>query len=164
MTYNECKTCGANNSRAGNLVNDECLNCYDTRRTGAACMHSNLQRTPEELKKTFAIISMKTLTERTTAALSWIDAQLALCNAATDKPWEYDMNEWVHSLSAGRPAAALPSSRANGKFIAAARNGYPAMLESTKHSLLAFMEIEAHGFCQCDKAINFILTPIEALK
>ena len=56
MEYNQCKTCGAKDGRAGNLVNDECLNCYDTRRTGAACMHSNLQRTPEELQKTFAII------------------------------------------------------------------------------------------------------------
>jgi len=56
MEFNQCKTCGANNGRAGTLIDGECLNCHDTRETGAGCVHENLQRTPEELKKTFAII------------------------------------------------------------------------------------------------------------
>jgi hypothetical protein len=56
MQYNQCKTCGANEGRAGNLIDGECLNCHDTRANGAACLHANLRRTDEELKKTFAII------------------------------------------------------------------------------------------------------------
>lgn len=62
MQYNTCETCGANNGRAGLLIKAgnydkrECMNCYDTRRTGAATLHSNLRRTPEEIAKTFAII------------------------------------------------------------------------------------------------------------
>jgi hypothetical protein len=74
-----------------------------------------------------------TLTERTTAALAWIGAQLAICNAATDAPWTpdwgrireanckticatvgaYDNSDWLN----------------NAAFIAATRTGYPAMLE-----------------------------------
>lgn len=30
MQYNDCKTCGAKDGRAGVLINDECLGCRDT--------------------------------------------------------------------------------------------------------------------------------------
>lgn len=56
MTHNTCKTCGANNGRAGMLVNDECLNCYDTRTTGTITIHSNLERTEAEIGKTMDVL------------------------------------------------------------------------------------------------------------
>ena len=60
MEYNVCETCGASNGRCGNTVssNDrtECMNCYDTRKTGQVVVHSNLKRTDAELARTFAII------------------------------------------------------------------------------------------------------------
>ncbi len=63
MQYNECKTCGAKDGRAGMLFNsefvgsiEECKNCYDTRRTGVLTMHSNLNRTKEEFDKTANIL------------------------------------------------------------------------------------------------------------
>lgn len=56
MQYNICKTCGACDGRAGLLINDECVNCNDTRKTGAITVHTNLRRTPEELNRTFAIL------------------------------------------------------------------------------------------------------------
>lgn len=61
IEYNTCKTCGANGGRAGILFNtaqstNECANCYDTRRTGNIVVYSHLNRTPEELKKTFNIL------------------------------------------------------------------------------------------------------------
>jgi hypothetical protein len=59
MEYNECKTCTANNGRAGTLINGECQNCYDTRRSGSAVVHANLVRTAAELAKTFEIIPRK---------------------------------------------------------------------------------------------------------
>lgn len=55
MEYNTCKTCGANNGRAGLLINDECKNCHDTRKSGDIVVHAGLSRTEEELKKTFQI-------------------------------------------------------------------------------------------------------------
>lgn len=56
MTHNTCKTCGANNGRAGMLINEECLNCHDTRRTGTITIHANLERTEDERGKTMNII------------------------------------------------------------------------------------------------------------
>jgi hypothetical protein len=56
MQYNECKTCGAKDGRAGMLINDECLNCHDTRKTGEATIHTNLSRLPEEIVKTLNIL------------------------------------------------------------------------------------------------------------
>jgi hypothetical protein len=56
MQHNVCKTCGANNGRAGMLINDECLNCYDTRTTGEITIHSSLTRTPEEIENTMGIL------------------------------------------------------------------------------------------------------------
>lgn len=56
MKYSTCKTCGANNGRAGTLTDDECRNCHDTRRDGIYVLHSYLVRTPEEIELTFAIM------------------------------------------------------------------------------------------------------------
>lgn len=54
---NVCKTCGAGDGRAGVLINGECLNCRDTRKTGEVVVHVNLSRTEAELAKTFAILN-----------------------------------------------------------------------------------------------------------
>ena len=56
MHYNVCKTCGADEGRAGMLINGECLNCHDTRLDSAVVIHAHLRRTDEEVAKTFAII------------------------------------------------------------------------------------------------------------
>ena len=65
MQYNECKICGAKDGRAGMLIGnsskglvDACLNCNDTRSQGKIVIHSNLVRTEDELKKTFAILDV----------------------------------------------------------------------------------------------------------
>jgi hypothetical protein len=57
MEYNECKTCGAGGGRAGLLINDECLNCHDTRKTGAFTVNANLSRTEQEIAITFGVIT-----------------------------------------------------------------------------------------------------------
>jgi hypothetical protein len=57
MQYNVCKTCGAKDGRAGNLMNYESMNCYDTRTTQDVVIHANLIRTEEEYKKTFNILN-----------------------------------------------------------------------------------------------------------
>ena len=59
VEFNRCKTCEAKDGRAGNLINGECLNCYDTRRTGEICIHTNLRRTDEEIEKTFGILPLE---------------------------------------------------------------------------------------------------------
>jgi hypothetical protein len=59
MAYNTCKTCLANNGRAGLLINSECLNCNKTRESGDIVVHSFLQRTGEELQRTFSILDGK---------------------------------------------------------------------------------------------------------
>lgn len=76
MEYNVCKTCGAKDGRAGNLITspaigakDECLNCYDTRKTRQIVVHSDLQRTPEELQKTFAILDTIAVQEQAKSSL-----------------------------------------------------------------------------------------------
>jgi hypothetical protein len=56
MEYNKCKTCGAKNGRAGMLINGECMNCYKTRKNKEITLDTSLQRTDEEVKKTFAIL------------------------------------------------------------------------------------------------------------
>jgi hypothetical protein len=56
MQYNTCKTCLACDGRAGNLFDDECKNCCDTRESGDICVHTHLQRTAEELQRTFDIL------------------------------------------------------------------------------------------------------------
>lgn len=54
--YNECTTCGAKDGRAGLLINEECRNCHDTRKTGVATIHTNLCRLPDEIVKTLNIL------------------------------------------------------------------------------------------------------------
>jgi hypothetical protein len=56
MGFNKCKTCGAGEARAGLLINDECLNCHDTRKTGAFTLHAELSRTDIEIGATLLII------------------------------------------------------------------------------------------------------------
>lgn len=62
MEYNRCMTCGAGDGRAGNLIDGECLNCHDTRKTGDVVVHANLNRTEAELKATMAILTTKETT------------------------------------------------------------------------------------------------------
>lgn len=57
MEYNICKTCKAKDSKAGMLINDECLNCYHTRRDKKITLHTHLSRTEEEIEKTFSILT-----------------------------------------------------------------------------------------------------------
>lgn len=59
MQYNVCKTCGAGDRRAGMLINDECLNCHDTRKNGFITVHANLTRKDGEIKRTFDILKEK---------------------------------------------------------------------------------------------------------
>lgn len=87
-----------------------------------------------------------TLQDRTTSALAWIDAQLAICNAATKGPWHIQKytnyhgfsvwgsgcciaERWYNDAVAEKDAKELAGDAA---FIAAARVGYPAMLEGMK--------------------------------
>lgn len=64
MTYNVCGICGAKDGKAGMLIGNEveglvhaCMNCDGTRTTGTIVIHANLIRTPEEIEKTFSILS-----------------------------------------------------------------------------------------------------------
>jgi len=57
MTFNTCKTCGANNGRAGLLIDGECLNCSETRKTGTLIIHLELNRTDAELNRTAIILN-----------------------------------------------------------------------------------------------------------
>ncbi len=56
MEYNKCKTCFAANGKAGLLINDECKNCYDTRKENKIIIHTYLIRTEAELIRTFKIL------------------------------------------------------------------------------------------------------------
>lgn len=60
MQYNICKTCGASDGRAGNLINGECMNCYETRKTGNVCIYINLKRTDDEIQRTMEIVNEET--------------------------------------------------------------------------------------------------------
>lgn len=57
MKFNVCATCEAKDGRAGLLINGDCLNCYDTRKTGTATLHTHLSRLPEEIVKTLNILT-----------------------------------------------------------------------------------------------------------
>jgi hypothetical protein len=124
-----------------------------------------------------------TLTERTTAAIAWIDAQIAICKAATDGPWN---NSGGDIFTSGQPAqhilyvtSANYSHRTNirnAAFIATSRTGYPAMLEAMKVAIEAIIQIgyyEVDGEMKNDGSFNGrraekgllkILTTIESLK
>ena len=56
MAHNRCEICGACDGRCGMTLDGECLNCHDTRQTGDFVLHAELDRTPEELKKTGQIL------------------------------------------------------------------------------------------------------------
>jgi hypothetical protein len=64
MEYNTCSWCGANDGRAGLLINTSgelgggmCMNCNDTKKSGNIVIHTHLHRTPEELAKTMQLIA-----------------------------------------------------------------------------------------------------------
>ena len=121
---------------------------------------------------------MKTLTERTKAALAWIDAQLAICSAATKGPWIRPSRFATHlyaeaSMNHGKLICDCPDSSPRGEqhgpdadFIAAARTGYPAMLEGMKVSIAAFAETAS--FYQIpshfSEKLESIITKIESLQ
>lgn len=56
VEYNICKTCGACDGCCGMTIDGECLNCYHTREQGKFVLHAELDRTPEELARTGAIL------------------------------------------------------------------------------------------------------------
>ena len=102
------------------------------------------------------------LQERTTAALAWIDAQLAICNAATEiilddgDVWDSEGVSIVSSYNDETSA-----------FIAAARTGYPAMLEGMKTANKGLQQFAA-SFDDIPNAamsaLNSLLTTIESLQ
>lgn len=59
MEYNTCEICGASDGRCGLMFSSKkitgnkftCLNCYDTLKTGNIVIHTELNRTDEEIKK-----------------------------------------------------------------------------------------------------------------
>tara|TARA_Y100000310_G_C20170796_1_gene573563 strand:+ start:287 stop:487 length:201 start_codon:yes stop_codon:yes gene_type:complete len=61
MIYNTCDTCSATDGRAGNLFSippgpRECLNCHKTRESGEISIHTWLDRTDDEIQRTFKIL------------------------------------------------------------------------------------------------------------
>lgn len=82
-----------------------------------------------------------TITERTSAAREWIDSQLALCNAATGGPWETDL-ESTHPAVFDEKGVFIATDvwSHDAAFIAAARTGYPEMLEGMKAAMEAATE------------------------
>ena len=127
---------------------------------------------------------MKTLTERTADALAWIDSQLAICNAATRGPWIHDVSRGTIGdvITADSDAIAQAQQRIdtsghgnerqteirnkNAAFIAAARTGYPAMLESMKLAIetISYTQIDINQIGTLEKILEIILTRIEALQ
>ena len=114
---------------------------------------------------------MKTITERTTAALAWIDSQLAICNAATAGQWAVDSARGVMAVGLGwspicYPFGSVETEYNDAAFIAAARTGYPAMLEGMKESLkmLADEVDDSMPYCFADRILESILPKIEALR
>ena len=91
MEYNVCKTCGANDGRAGYLINDECVNCHTTRLTREVHI-INLNRTEEELQKTMDI-----LTDGKPTLLP-----CPFCGKeAVDRNWRYQDSEFMQHGSIG---------------------------------------------------------------
>lgn len=131
---------------------------------------------------------MKTLTERTTAALAWIDSQLVICNAATDGPWIHDTSRGTIGdvITADFDAIAQAQQRIdaaghgnkrqtemrnkNAAFIATARTGYPAVLDGMTFAIrcLQLMAIREPDDSKAKIAAHFtlseILTKIESLQ
>ena len=120
---------------------------------------------------------MKTITERTAATLAWIDSQIALCNAATDGPWNLfphphdDCNAVAicGNEFCGSAIMAYLNPEANSAFIAAARTGYPAMLESMKVAIKTLESIHRQQVNytlaeRSAKSLETILAKVEALQ
>jgi hypothetical protein len=64
MQYNVCETCGARDGRAGNLFQKagdnnpmECRCCWDSRKSGRLVLHSDLERTSEEISRIGVMVS-----------------------------------------------------------------------------------------------------------
>jgi hypothetical protein len=73
---NVCKTCKADNGRAGMLLNGECLNCYHTRKTGDVCIHSGLSRTDAEIQATMGILNKnERLDNKPIIGIMWLSTQ-----------------------------------------------------------------------------------------
>ena len=130
---------------------------------------------------------MNQLTERTTAALAWLDSQLAICNAAPDGPWETSPNDdylfgeetkghiaivkpesgFPYPWYLARIPFSAPSQNSIATFIAAARTGYPAMLEGMKTAIKGLQQFAA-SFDDIPNAamsaLNSLLTTIESLQ
>ena len=120
---------------------------------------------------------MKTLTERTTAALAWLDAQLAICNAANKGQWT--PQKWIENPGVAEGYNVISGNilvvynmhgaccKSDADFIAAARTGYPAMLEEWKATIEYIQRNEpwfgGHN-CSLDDLLEQILTSIEQLQ
>ena len=114
---------------------------------------------------------MKTLPERTAAALAWIDSQLAICNAATDGPWKDSENYliggwWVQDNVAKEHEGSIADCcrKEDAAFIAAARTVCPALLEGMKVAIEGFREIttvEGPMRVWAKDSLESILTKIE---
>ena len=131
------------------------------------------------------------LTERTNAALAWIDKELALCNAATDGPWKVkqigehsltnlrvvspigvaisseEVTVGIAEILVHRTREEMKASKAseeeqaNAAFIAAARNGYPAILDGMKVAIESLQLIAGYDWTN---SLEKILTKVENLK
>lgn len=108
---------------------------------------------------------MKPITERTTAALAWIDSELVKCDGATKWPWNNSncdlfTNSYPaqHILHVDSSNYNMATNRANSRFIASARTGYPAMLEVARDTLESLRHKNNHT---ADSTIMRILTIIE---
>ena len=115
------------------------------------------------------------ITERTTAALGWLDAQLAICDAATKGPWgaSYDNDtgeddDYYYEWQVAGPAQLHGDNAvSDAAFIAAARTGYPAILEGMKAAIKGLQQFAA-SFDDIPNAamsaLNSLLTTIESLQ
>jgi len=131
---------------------------------------------------------MKTLTDRATAALAWLDAQLAICKAATKGPWREGTNnvwqddllipivEMRHRVRMEDGRRIIPfhgdsyeAPQSDAAFIAAARTGYPSLLDGMKVAIEALSVSSEEALSKADKhwskvALDSILTKIESLQ
>lgn len=76
MEFNTCSTCGANNGRAGLLLNvptlegSNCLNCHDSLSTGVFTAHGSLSRTREEYDRMVAAMELIIASREVTRVLT----------------------------------------------------------------------------------------------
>ena len=88
-----------------------------------------------------------TLTDRANRALKQIDAELAVCDAATPGKWLEQSDEIVAEVLEFRPIARAYGTRTssqedkkNAAFIATARTGYPAALKGLKVAIESLLK------------------------